>query len=121
MFLSEHDKNSRSENMSAKSEEKNKKLVLQTLIFGAITAVLYAAVFANASPIVELFSRGGYYAASSHSHGVCFLLRARSLFQQALVCPRNRSSHKAGRETPDRFSSQTGTEASAPPAHECLA
>jgi len=49
--------------MSAKTAEKKKKLVLQTLLFGAITAVLYAAVFSNSASIVEIFSRGGYYAA----------------------------------------------------------
>ncbi len=49
--------------MSAMSQEKKKKLVLQTVVYGAITAALYAAVFSNAGPIAELFSRGGYYAA----------------------------------------------------------
>jgi hypothetical protein len=49
--------------MSARSEEKKKKLVLQTLLYGAVTVALYAAVFTNPGPIAELFARGGYYAA----------------------------------------------------------
>lgn len=49
--------------MSARSEVKRKKLVFQTLLFGAVSAALYAAIFMNASSVAELFSRGGYYAA----------------------------------------------------------
>jgi hypothetical protein len=49
--------------MPTRSEEKKKKLVLQTLFYGTITAALYAAVLTNAGSIAELFSRGGYYAA----------------------------------------------------------
>lgn len=49
--------------MSARSDEKRKKLILQTLVFGGITVALYAAVFSNASAFAELFARGGYYAA----------------------------------------------------------
>lgn len=49
--------------MSVRSEGKDKKLVLQTLLFGAVTAALYAAVFTNSASIVEIFARGGYYAA----------------------------------------------------------
>jgi hypothetical protein len=49
--------------MSAKSDDRRKKLVIQTMLLGAVTAALYAAVFSHARTIVELFSRGGYYAA----------------------------------------------------------
>lgn len=49
--------------MAAKSEVKKKKIVIQTIMYGAITAALYAAVFSFANPITELFSRGGFYAA----------------------------------------------------------
>lgn len=49
--------------MSGRSEKTRKKLVLQTLLFGSITAAFYAAVFTNANPIAEVFARGGYYAA----------------------------------------------------------
>lgn len=49
--------------MSARSDEKQKKLIFQTILFGCVTAALYAAVFTNASPVAELFARGGYYAA----------------------------------------------------------
>lgn len=48
--------------MSAKTDNSRKKLVIQTMLLGAITAVLYAAVFSHASTVVELFARGGYYA-----------------------------------------------------------
>ncbi|MCA1961219.1 MAG: hypothetical protein LDL33_10520 [Desulfomonile sp.] len=49
--------------MSARGEEKRKKLILQTLVFGGITAALYATAFSHASALAELFARGGYYAA----------------------------------------------------------
>jgi hypothetical protein len=48
--------------MSAKSDDRRKKLVIQTMLLGTVTAALYAAVFSHAGTIVELFSRGGYYA-----------------------------------------------------------
>lgn len=41
----------------------NKKLLVETVVFGAVTAALYAAVFSWSGPVVELFARGGYYAA----------------------------------------------------------
>jgi hypothetical protein len=49
--------------MTARSYEKKKKLVGKTVMYGAITAILYAAVFSHASTVVEYFARGGYYAA----------------------------------------------------------
>lgn len=49
--------------MAVKSEVKKKKIVIQTIMYGAITAALYAAVFSFANPITELFARGGLYAA----------------------------------------------------------
>ncbi|MGC8604311.1 MAG: hypothetical protein ACP5VS_11565 [Desulfomonilaceae bacterium] len=49
--------------MTAKTKFKRKKILMRTLIYGAITTALYAAVFSNASPITELFAKGGYYAA----------------------------------------------------------
>ncbi len=49
--------------MSARSQQKRKKLVARTVLFGVISAALYAAVFTNAGYVAEVFSRGGYYAA----------------------------------------------------------
>lgn len=49
--------------MSARIEEKKRRLLSQTILYGAITAALYGLVFTNSDPIVQLFSRGGYYAA----------------------------------------------------------
>ena len=49
--------------MAAKTEVKKKKIIARTLMYGAITAALYAAVFSFANPITELFARGGIYAA----------------------------------------------------------
>jgi hypothetical protein len=49
--------------MSATREQTKKKIILQTAFFGALSAVLYAAVFSHASAVTELFARGGYYAA----------------------------------------------------------
>lgn len=48
--------------MPARTQEKKRKLFLQTLLFGAISAILYGLVFTHLDPIVQLFSRGGYYA-----------------------------------------------------------
>jgi hypothetical protein len=44
-------------------ESKKKSPLAKTLIYGALTAVLYAAVFSNADTILHLFVRGGAYAA----------------------------------------------------------
>ena len=49
--------------MAAKTELKKKKIMMRAMIYGAITATLYAAVFSFANPITELFARGGLYAA----------------------------------------------------------
>ncbi len=49
--------------MAAKTAVKKKKIAIQTLVYGAITAALYAAVFSYSTPITELFARGGAYAA----------------------------------------------------------
>jgi len=49
--------------MSRLQSQKRRKLVLQTILYGAISAVLYAAVFYKPDAVVEYFSRGGYYAA----------------------------------------------------------
>lgn len=49
--------------MTVKSEEKRKKLILRTLLYGAVTAAMYAAMFVNPGPVAELFARGGLYAA----------------------------------------------------------
>jgi hypothetical protein len=48
--------------MAGRGHERMNRLIGKTLLYGAITAVLYAAVFSKAGPIVEIFSRGGYYA-----------------------------------------------------------
>jgi hypothetical protein len=49
--------------MTERSPEKRKKLIGKTLLYGAISAALYAAVFSQAGTIVEFFARGGVYAA----------------------------------------------------------
>jgi hypothetical protein len=49
--------------MAAKTEAKKKKIAIQTLVYGAIAAALYAAVFSHSTAITELFARGGAYAA----------------------------------------------------------
>jgi hypothetical protein len=40
-----------------------KKPLVKTIVFGAVTVALYAAVFTHADSILQLFTRGGYYAA----------------------------------------------------------
>lgn len=40
-----------------------KKPYAKTLLYGAVTAVLYAAVFSHSDAILQLFTRGGIYAA----------------------------------------------------------
>jgi hypothetical protein len=42
---------------------RKKRLFGKTILYGAISAVLYAAVFANAETVLGLFTRGGLYAA----------------------------------------------------------
>ena len=49
--------------MAARSDGKQKKLVLKSLLYGTITAILYAAVFSHADTIAPYFAQGGYYAA----------------------------------------------------------
>lgn len=49
--------------MSRVQSQKRRKLVGQTLLYGAITAVLYAAIFYRPDSVAEYFARGGYYAA----------------------------------------------------------
>ncbi len=43
--------------------QKKKKLALKTVFYGLLTAVLYAAVFSNTDMVMQLFTRGGAYAA----------------------------------------------------------
>ncbi|MGA8832563.1 MAG: hypothetical protein WB554_13215, partial [Desulfomonilaceae bacterium] len=49
--------------MAAKTEIRKKKILMRTLMYGAITTALYAAVFSYSTPITELFAKGGFYAA----------------------------------------------------------
>ncbi len=49
--------------MPIKTKEKRRKLLLKTVILGAASAALYTAVFTHSNTIVELFARGGFYAA----------------------------------------------------------
>ncbi len=49
--------------MAAKTEIRKKKILMRTLMYGAITTALYAAVFSHASAITQLFAKGGFYAA----------------------------------------------------------
>ena len=46
-----------------KADYKRKTVVGQTLLFGALSAILYLAVFMHSSTVTEYFARGGYYAA----------------------------------------------------------
>ena len=48
--------------MAIKSVEKKNKLILKTVLYGVLSAALYAAVFSHASTVVEFFARGGVYA-----------------------------------------------------------
>ncbi|MFH0821534.1 MAG: hypothetical protein V2B18_02195 [Pseudomonadota bacterium] len=49
--------------MAARQKESKNKLLGKTIFYGAVTALLYAAVFANADVVMQLFTRGGAYAA----------------------------------------------------------
>jgi hypothetical protein len=49
--------------MAARHAVDKKKLVKKTIFFGALTALLYAAVFANTDLVMQLFTKGGAYAA----------------------------------------------------------
>lgn len=49
--------------MAASHGVSRRKLVGKTILFGALTAALYGAVFANADGVLQLFTRGGAYAA----------------------------------------------------------
>jgi hypothetical protein len=43
---------------------RKKKPVAKTIIFGAISAMLYAAVFTHADAVLHFFTKGGIYAAA---------------------------------------------------------
>ncbi len=45
------------------AETKKKKPIAKTIVYGALTALLYAAVFSHADTVLHLFARGGVYAA----------------------------------------------------------
>jgi hypothetical protein len=49
--------------MAATHSATKKKPVAKTIVFGAVTAALYAAAFWNSDYILQLFTKGGYYAA----------------------------------------------------------
>jgi len=49
--------------MAATHGVNRRKLVGKTIIYGALTAILYGVVFANADAVLQLFTRGGAYAA----------------------------------------------------------
>ncbi|HMK36415.1 MAG TPA: hypothetical protein VK463_15180 [Desulfomonilaceae bacterium] len=49
--------------MAAEYGVNKKKPYLKTIILGAVTAGLYAVAFANAGSVMEIFTRGGFYAA----------------------------------------------------------
>jgi|SRR5208283_1065678 len=49
--------------MAATHGATKKKPVVKTIVYGVITAVLYAAAFTHADSIMQLFTKGGYYAA----------------------------------------------------------
>jgi hypothetical protein len=47
----------------ASTRYRRKTLVGQTVLFGALSSILYFALFMHSSSVVEYFARGGYYAA----------------------------------------------------------
>ncbi|MGB6068446.1 MAG: hypothetical protein WBG50_26860 [Desulfomonilaceae bacterium] len=49
--------------MAATHRPIEKKLALKTILFGAITATLYAVAFTHSDAMLQLFTKGGYYAA----------------------------------------------------------
>jgi hypothetical protein len=49
--------------MAATPGVDKKKLVGKTIFYGALTALMYGAVFANADAVLTLFTRGGIFAA----------------------------------------------------------
>ena len=49
--------------MAARQKASKKKLVGMTIFYGALTALLYGAVFANADIVMQVFTRGGLYSA----------------------------------------------------------
>lgn len=42
---------------------KRKALIGQMILFGAVSSLLYLAVFTHSSSVMEYFTKGGYYAA----------------------------------------------------------
>ncbi|MGO9570490.1 MAG: hypothetical protein ACLP5H_23410 [Desulfomonilaceae bacterium] len=49
--------------MAATYGATKKKPVVKTVVYGAITAALYAVAFTNSDSMLQLFTKGGYYAA----------------------------------------------------------
>ncbi len=49
--------------MAAHHGIQKEKPYLKTVVLGALTAVLYAAAFMNADWVMQIFTRGGFYAA----------------------------------------------------------
>ncbi len=45
------------------AQQKRKKALKSTIVFGAITAVMYLAVFLNEGTVMTYFTKGGIYAA----------------------------------------------------------
>lgn len=74
---------------------KKKKPYAKTLLYGAATAILYAAVFSHSDAILQLFTRGGIYAALPIANGLRLFLCPRNICTQPLVLAGHRSSHQA--------------------------
>ncbi len=49
--------------MAAENGTTKTTLLAKTLIYGALTSLMYAAVFSYAEPVMKLFTKGGLYAA----------------------------------------------------------
>jgi hypothetical protein len=49
--------------MAASKKASKKKLLGMTIFYGALTALLYGAVFTHSEVVMQLFTRGGVYAA----------------------------------------------------------
>jgi hypothetical protein len=99
--------------MATKSDEKKSKIVFKTVLYGVITAALYAAVFSHASTIVEFFARGGAYAVLpigtvfvfSFAHGafasnLWSALGIEAITKPAQVSPRSTAPRPAQRPRP---------------------
>lgn len=99
--------------MAERQKASKKKLLGMTLIYGSLTAALYGAVFANADIVMQVFTRGGLYAALpiatvfvfSFAHGafagnLWSMLGIEAVSKQATKRPESRPARPAKRPRP---------------------